>query len=143
MERVRSLVGCRPQRFSLCRVAPWLLVGLAVLLMLTSCAPKLGYKNVSVQELQSASEPNRIVLDVRQPEEYLSGHVPGARLLPLGEVSLKASGLSKNVPIYVICHSGNRSQQASQTLAQLGFKDIRNVQGGILAWQSAGYPLER
>ncbi|MBF6595868.1 MAG: rhodanese-like domain-containing protein [Thermaceae bacterium] len=111
--------------------------------MLTSCAPKLGYKNVSVQELQSASEPNRIVLDVRQPEEYLSGHVPGARLLPLGEVSLKASGLSKNVPIYVICHSGNRSQQASQTLAQLGFKDIRNVQGGILAWQSAGYPLER
>jgi rhodanese-related sulfurtransferase len=43
----------------------------------------------------------------------------------------------------VICRSGNRSAQASRTLAELGFKDVRNVKGGILAWRSAGYPLER
>jgi len=120
----------------------WLAVGLVVLLGLAGCAPKTGYKDVSVQDLQAASEPNRIVLDVRQPEEYAGGHVPGARLLPLGEVSSQAAELPKDAPIYVICRSGNRSKQASETLAQMGFKDVRNVQGGILAWQSAGYPLE-
>jgi rhodanese-related sulfurtransferase len=118
-------------------------IGLVVLLSLGSCAFKTGYKNVSVQELHAASEPNRIVLDVRQPEEYASGHLPGARLLPLGKVSSQAAELPKGIPLYVICHSGNRSRQASEILSRLGFKDIRNVQGGILAWQAAGYPLER
>ncbi|WP_018467904.1 rhodanese-like domain-containing protein [Calidithermus timidus] len=123
--------------------APWLVAVLAVFVLLSSCAPKSGYKDVSVQELQAASEPNRIVLDVREPYEYAEGHVPGAILLPLGQVATQAAQLPKDAPVYVICRSGNRSAQASRTLVELGFKDVRNVQGGILAWQSAGYALER
>lgn len=116
---------------------------IALLLALVACAPKAGYQNVSVRDLQAAAEPNRIVLDVRQPDEYASGHVPAARLLPLAEVAARAAELPKDAPIYVICHSGNRSKTASETLAKAGFKDVRNVQGGILAWQAAGFPVER
>lgn len=143
MGRLRSFLACRVQGFSLCRVMPWLVAGLAILVLFNSCAPKPGYKDVSVQELQVASEPNRIVLDVREPYEYAEGHVPGSILLPLGQVATQAAQFPKDATVYVICRSGNRSAQASRTLAELGFKDVRNVQGGILAWQSAGYPLER
>ncbi|AWR87955.1 MULTISPECIES: rhodanese-like domain-containing protein [Thermaceae] len=143
MGRLRPFLACRVQGFSPCRVTPWLLAVLAVLMLFNGCAPKPGYKDVSVQELRAASEPGRVVLDVREPYEYAEGHVPGSTLLPLGQVAARAGQLPKDAPVYVICRSGNRSVQASRTLAELGFKDVRNVQGGILAWQSAGYPLER
>lgn len=140
MGRLRSFLACRVRGFSPCRVMPWLLL---LLTLFNGCAPKPGYKDVSVQELWAASEPERIVLDVREPYEYAEGHVPGSTLLPLGQVATQAAQLPKDAPIYVICRSGNRSAQASRTLAELGFKDVRNVKGGILAWRSAGYPLER
>jgi rhodanese-related sulfurtransferase len=143
MERLGSLVACRVQGFSLCKVMPWLLTALATLLLLTSCAAKAGYKDISVQELQTAAETNRIVLDVREPSEYAEGHLAGSTLLPLGQVAAQAGQLDKDAPVYVICRSGNRSVTASQTLVKLGFRDVRNVKGGILAWQTAGYPVVR
>lgn len=114
-----------------------------MLLALVGCAPKLGYKNVSVQDLKAASETNFVILDVRRSDEYASGHVPGARLLPVDEVASRVSELSKDTTYYVICHSGNRSKVASDALIKAGFKDIRNVEGGIQAWEAAGYPVER
>ncbi|WP_245971721.1 rhodanese-like domain-containing protein [Calidithermus terrae] len=143
MGRLRSFLARRARGFPPCRVTPWLLAVLAALALLNGCAPEPGYKDVSVQELRAAREPGRVVLDVREPHEHAEGHVPGSTLLPLGQVAARAGQLPKDAPVYVICRSGNRSAQASRTLAGLGFKDVRNVQGGILAWQSAGYPLER
>jgi rhodanese-related sulfurtransferase len=136
-------MSCRVQGFSPCRVIPWLLVALAAALLLSSCGASPGFKNVSVQELHSASEPNRIVLDVREPHEYAAGHVAGSTLLPLGQVAAQAGQLPKDAPIYVICRSGNRSVTASETLVELGFQDVRNVSGGMLAWQGAGFPVQR
>jgi rhodanese-related sulfurtransferase len=124
------------------KVMPWLLTALTALL-LSSCAAKAGYKDINVQELQTAAEANRILLDVREPSEYAEGHLAGSTLLPLAQVATQAGQLDKNAPVYVICRSGNRSVTASQTLVKLGFKDVRNVKGGILAWQSAGYPVVR
>lgn len=143
MNHLRSWLACRVQGFSVCRVMPWLVVALAALLLLTSCGSQASYKNVSVQELQAASEPNRIVLDVREPYEYASGHVAGSTLLPLGQLSTQSSYLPKDAPIYVICRSGNRSVTASETLVKLGYKDVRNVKGGMLAWQAAGLVVQR
>lgn len=141
VRHLRVFLACRVRGFSLCRVMPWLLALLAVLL-LSSCGGAAGFKNVSVRELQAASEPNRIVLDVREPFEFAAGHLPGSRLIPLGQLSAQAGQLPKDVPVYVICRSGNRSVTASHTLVAMGFSDIRNVSGGILAWQAAGYPVE-
>lgn len=113
---------------------------IAISLLLSSCAS--NYKNVSVQDLASAQEPNYVILDVRQPEEYEAGHVVDSVLIPLGELASRTSELSKDAPLYVICRSGNRSKQASEILIKAGFKDVRNVEGGILAWQNAGLEVE-
>ena len=122
------------------RLAP--LAALAAL-MLTLTACGAGYKTVSVQDLRAASEPNRIVLDVRTPSEYASGHVAGAKLLPLSELPARLDEVPADQPVYVYCHSGNRSKQASEILAKAGKKDIRDVRGGILAWEAAGYPVTK
>jgi rhodanese-related sulfurtransferase len=115
-------------------------VFLSLFVLLTGCTAT--YKNVSVQELSSAKEPNYILLDVRQPEEYDEAHVANSVLIPLGELALRTSELAKDAPLYVICRSGNRSKQASDILVKAGFKDVRNVEGGILAWQAAGFAVE-
>jgi len=99
------------------------------------------FRNVTVKDLKNASEPDKIILDVRTQGEYNEGHVDGAVLLPVQELEQRYSELPKDKPIYVMCHSGNRSLVASEILEKNGFKDIRNVQGGILAWQRAGYPV--
>lgn len=113
----------------------------ALVLLLAACAP--SYKNVSVQDLAGASEPDRVVIDVREPYEYADGHVQGATLLPLSQLSARIDEVPADRPVYVYCRSGNRSQQAAEILAKAGKRDIRNVQGGILAWEAAGYPVTK
>ncbi len=116
------------------------LITLSFLLILIGC--DTTYKNVSVQDLAKANEANRIILDVRELDEYEAGHVADSLLIPVGELASRTSELPKDAPLYVICRSGNRSKQASEILLKAGFKDVRNVEGGILAWQSAGLAVE-
>lgn len=119
------------------------LFGLVLVFNLESCASSATYTSVEVAELRAAQMSKAIILDVRQPEEYAAGHVVGAKLIPLGELSSRADEVPNDQPVYVICHSGNRSKQASELLASKGKRDIRNVLGGIIAWQQAGYPTEQ
>jgi rhodanese-related sulfurtransferase len=100
------------------------------------------YQNVSVHDLASAGE-NRLVLDVREPWEFAAGHVPGAILIPLGQLAARVGELPQDRPLFVICRSGNRSVTASQLLVAAGKRDVRNVEGGMIAWQSAGLPVSR
>ena len=125
------------------RAARPLAAALPPVLALTLFACGASYKNVSVQDLANASEPNRIVLDVREPYEYADGHVEGATLLPLSQLPSRLDEVPADQPVYVYCHSGNRSQQAWEILVKAGKQDIRNVSGGILAWEAAGYPVTR
>lgn len=102
---------------------------------------------VSVRDLYAAigQEPAPTLLDVREPEEYAAGHVEGALLMPLArtvEMALAAE-LPKDEPVYVFCRSGNRSLQAAQALVAAGYEDVRNVDGGIIAWTGAGLPVVR
>ncbi len=102
---------------------------------------------VSVRDLHAAigQYPAPTVLDVREPYEYEAGHVEGALLMPLArtvELAL-AAGLPKDEPVYVFCRSGNRSLQAAQALVAAGYQDVRNVDGGIIAWTAAGLPVVR
>jgi rhodanese-related sulfurtransferase len=81
------------------------------------------------------AHPKATLLDVRMPDEYTEGHAPGALLRPLPELSQWAAGLDKSAPYVVICRSGSRSMKAATQLVALGFTDITNVQGGMLAWE--------
>jgi len=76
-----------------------------------------------------------ILLDVRSEEEFLGGHVEGSVLLPLPELGEFAESVlqDKSATILVICNSGNRSQTASQELANLGYTNVYDI-GGVLTW---------
>jgi hydroxyacylglutathione hydrolase len=84
-----------------------------------------------------------LVVDVREPWEYRQGHVPGAMLIPLGQLSSRLNDLDPERPVAVICASGSRSQSAAALLGQKGFKTVYNVSGGTGAWMHSGLDLER
>jgi len=77
------------------------------------------------------------LLDVRQPEEYESEHLPGAKLIPLPELSGRLAELDGEKPTIVYCAIGGRSRVAAQVLAAKGFREVFNLSGGIKAWSSA------
>jgi rhodanese-related sulfurtransferase len=90
--------------------------------------------------LGSASAP--VVLDVREPWEFAQGHVPGARLLPLGQLLQRVRELDPARPTAVICETGNRSPSAAALLRHRGFAAVHNVAGGTAAWVRSGFPVE-
>lgn len=84
------------------------------------------------------------LMDVRSSEEFCSGHVPGAELLPASALMVKVSSIPKDANVYLICRSGMRSAQAAYFLAdQLGFENLINIEGGTMAWIKAGHPVEK
>lgn len=125
-----------------------LLIGSA--LLLSACAtsaPEAGnpVKNVDIQVAQNALKAEDVILlDVRTPEEYQQGHIPGAKLMDFhGEnfaEALKALDPSANYVVY--CASGNRSNKAAQMMQSENFQNVSNVLGGFQAWQSQGLPVE-
>ncbi len=74
------------------------------------------------------------VIDVREPNEYRAGHIPGVELIPLATVASAASSWDKSEPIVIICRSGNRSMQAANTLKGQGFETVYNVTDGMNGW---------
>ena len=102
-------------------------------------------KDIEPQELQDLlqSDAQPVVVDVREPWEYKQGHVPGAVLMPLGQLASLVGQLDTEKPVAVICASGSRSQSAAALLGQKGFKTIYNVVGGTGAWMYSRLPLSR
>lgn len=100
-------------------------------------------RSVSIHDLKTALDAgDAVVVDVREPEEYAAGHVPGARPVPLAGVPALAGQLPTDKPVYLVCQSGGRSAQAAAFLAHQGV-DAVNVDGGTGDWAAAGYPVER
>ncbi len=97
---------------------------------------------VDVDELDVARTGGAAVIDVRQPDEYDSGHVPGARLIPLSEVGMRVGEFPTEGPVYVICLSGVRSAKATEFLRTQGV-DAMSVAGGTKAWVGSGRPVAR
>ncbi|MFQ3633584.1 rhodanese-like domain-containing protein [Roseiflexus sp.] len=100
--------------------------------------------NVDVATVHALMERDNVVLlDVREPDEYAAGHIPGVRLMPMGTVPSRLSDIPTDKTVIVTCRSGNRSGQITDFLRSNGFTNVHNMQGGILAWQRAGYPVEK
>ena len=84
-----------------------------------------------------------VMLDVRTPEEYAQGHIPGVTLIPLDQVATRLAEIPKDKTVIVTCRSGNRSAQAAQLLREKGYGKVHNMLGGFAAWESAGHPVEK
>ena len=113
----------------------------SVLLLLSGCGGKESanhsYEQISQQEAKTMMDTQDvIILDVREQEEYDSGHIPGAVLLPVGTISEKTAAAvipEKDSVVLVYCRSGNRSKTASAALAELGYTGVYEF-GGINTW---------
>ena len=100
---------------------------------------------VTVSEAKGLlDEGGHIFLDCREPKEYKMGHVPGAVNIPRGLLEFKVANKvpDKSTPIVMYCKSGGRGCLAACTLCRMGYEHVVNMDGGWLAWEKAGYPVE-
>lgn len=112
------------------------------LLLLTGCgaggaSEEKGYQQISQEEAKEMMDSQEVlILDVREQDEYDSGHIPGAVLLPVGSITEESAAEvipEKDATVLVYCRSGNRSKTAAKTLAELGYTGIYEF-GGITTW---------
>ena len=95
-----------------------------------------GIKTITVEQLAERLEVGKpMLLDVREPSEFASGHVPGARNVPLGRLAAESSRLDPDAETLIICQSGRRSATAAKQLKRAGFTDVHSVKGGTGAWR--------
>jgi rhodanese-related sulfurtransferase len=116
---------------------------------------KAKIKEISVEELKQNLNKMPIIIDVREPEEYSAGHIYGAINIPRGVLEFQVEGhpavaqkLSpelqiKDAEIFLYCRTGGRSALAAESLQKMGFENVRSVAGGFLAWEAAGYSVQR
>lgn len=96
---------------------------------------------ITVSEAEQAFTNGAFLLDVRTQEEWESGHIDGAVLIPLDQLERRAGELPADQDILIICRSGNRSGQARNLLRGLGFSRTTSISGGITAWTAANLPV--
>ncbi|MGH8663026.1 MAG: rhodanese-like domain-containing protein [Burkholderiales bacterium] len=105
-----------------------------------------GSREVSVQQaVQLINRRDAVVLDVRDAQEYASGHIANARHIPAGEVGKRIAELDKvkQRPVIVACRTGARAAAACALLRKSGFAEVFALKGGIVGWQQASLPLEK
>jgi len=90
---------------------------------------------------EAAARSDLHLLDVREPDEWLAGHIAGDQHIPLGDLRERLAELPKDRTILAVCRSGNRSGAATRGLRALGYT-VENLEGGVTAWKRAGLPLE-
>lgn len=126
----------------------YLILGIGVLIILVfsffalqnSASPTVSVsKEISVEEAYQDFKNGEYILDVRQPEEFEAGHIPGSILIPLDVLETRLSELPKNEKIVVVCRSGNRSATGRDILLNAGFETVTSMAGGMNEWVKNGY----
>jgi len=98
--------------------------------------------DISSYQAQFSVAPHRLI-DVREADEYLGGHLPQAVNIPLSAFQERVREIGSDLPIVLVCASGSRSAMAAEYMASLGYKNLYNLAGGTLGWMMRGLPLER
>lgn len=111
---------------------------ITAMLMMVSCSQKIGYNSVDAGKFASIIQKagNIQIVDVRTPEEFSEGHLPGAVNIDVNgaDFSEQIKLLDKKVPVAVYCRSGRRSKLAADQLVNCGYK-VTELDGGIISWQ--------
>jgi len=97
------------------------------------------------QAVQLMNRDKAVVVDVCEAEEFATGHVVGARNVPLNQLEdkLAAQVKNKNLPLILVCQTGARSGRALAIAKKLGYEQAQSLAGGLTAWRSANLPLEK
>ena len=128
--------------------SPWSVALLAVVAAATSCAgsdpPPGSVIEASELVARLSADEDLVVLDVRTPDEYAGGHIPGAINVPHTELGERLASLDLPVDaeIVVHCERGGRAAAAEEILREAGYTDIRDLEGHMQAWRAAGHPVE-
>lgn len=111
----------------------------------TAAPSERGVRVVPAEEAAEllTADPAPAVIDVRTPEEFAEGHLDGAVLIDINspDFEQRIAELDRDQPYVLYCRSGNRSAAARAVMADLGFTDVADVEGGIAAWIAAGLPV--
>ena len=103
-------------------------------------------RTISVIDLKKHldQDPNLCLIDIREPQEWSEAHIPGILHIPMQQLAQYCSeqDLPFTHPIYLHCRSGMRSMAAAEQLINLGYQSVYSVEGGIVAWANAGYPIQ-
>ena len=100
----------------------------------------------AAQATQLINREDALVLDVRDPGEYGTGHILGAKNVPMSRIQAAGSEIAakrKDKPLIVCCDNGNRSVKAAAALRSQGFSRVVHLSGGLGAWRQSGLPLEK
>jgi rhodanese-related sulfurtransferase len=123
-----------------------LIASFAAIILLAGCSStgSATTVNLNVSEFsQKITEPDVIILDVRTPEEFVSGHIEGALNIDFnsGNFANEITRLNPSENYAIYCRSGSRSGQAASIMHKAGFHDVSNLNGGVIDWTNAGLPL--
>lgn len=125
---------------------------LTVALIVTGCAPAPTAApaaapaaaalpaEISVAKAAAKRDAGAFILDVREPDEWNTVHIPGATLIPLGQLEARVNEVPKDKEVVVVCRSGNRSKQGRDILKNAGFTQVTSMAGGMTQWSAAGLP---
>ena len=113
---------------------------------------KATIKECSVTEVSECLERDTLLIDIREPAEFQRGHLPRAMLLPRGLLEFEIHGLVERLStnsnshpadhdIVLYCGTGGRSALAADALTKLGYRNVKSMAGGIVAWSEAGLPV--
>ena len=101
----------------------------------------MSVREITIEELKAAMSGGAKVIDVRETDEYVSGHVPAATHVALGTVPDNMELFRSDAEVYVVCHSGGRSMRACEFLHDQGIMNVVNVIGGTSGWIALGNPV--
>jgi rhodanese-related sulfurtransferase len=104
-----------------------------------------GRRATALQATQLINRGKTVVVDVRTPEEFATGHLRDAKNIPLADLSNRIGELdkSKTKTVVVVCQTGKRSDKAVRQLTAAGFADAYSLEGGLAAWQAANLPVTK
>ncbi len=96
---------------------------------------------ISVDQAVKLHDQGAFFLDVREPSEWTQFHIPGATLIPLGELPNRLSEVPRDKEVVVVCRTGHRSAQGRDILLKAGFTKVTSMAGGMTQWQTQGLPI--
>ncbi len=115
-------------------------------MLLNACANNGNMRDISANALsKNLKTSEMLIIDVRTPQEYAAGHVPGAINMPHTSITSQLEKLQghKNKTIVIYCKSGRRAGMAEQTLSDAGFKQLLHLDGDMDGWLEGNYPIEK
>lgn len=96
---------------------------------------------ISVDQAAQMRNQGAFILDVREPSEWTQFHIPGATLIPLGDLPNRLKEVPKDRQVVVVCRTGHRSAQGRDILMKAGFTNVTSMAGGVTQWQTQGLAI--